>query len=288
MTEDSRSTISLSVSQIVLILLLFSSFIFAFFPVFKDLINVWSNSDDYSHGFLIIPFGAYITWRKRNVLTTALVKSTPLGLAGLIFSLVLYIVGHFGEIYTVKSLSLVLTLASTVLYLLGYKIFKELLFPIFILLLMIPVPAQIYAIVTIPLQLLVSKISVAVASSMGIHIYREGNIIHLFGCSLEVVQACSGLRYMISLLTLSAVFAYFTLKSNYLRTILSLFGILAALIVNILRVLIIIVALSWLNYDLTAGQTHFLFGVIIFILALILIASAKGILSIWDRSIDVK
>ena len=131
MNEDSNPTSSLSLSQIILILLLFGSFIFAFFPVLKDLVDVWLNSDDYSHGFFIIPIGLYITWRKRNILAATSIKSTPWGLAGLIFSLLLYMVGYFGEIYTVKSLSLVLVLAGIVLYLLGYGFFKELLFPLF-------------------------------------------------------------------------------------------------------------------------------------------------------------
>ena len=205
-----------------------------------------------------------------------------------VFSLFLYLVAYFGEIATVASFSMVLLLAGLVMYFYGFKVLKELLFPLFLLLFMIPVPSQIYATLTIPLQLLVSKISTGISSLMGIPIYREGNLIHLPERTLQVVQACSGLRSMISLLTLSAVFGYLTLRSNFLRTILFLFGIPAAIAVNIIRVLIMIAAQYYFDYDLTAGALHTVFGILIFVLALLLIYAMKGVLSIWDMSVDQK
>jgi exosortase len=151
---------------------------------------------------------------------------------------------------------------------------------------MIPVPAQIYATLTIPLQLLVSKISAEISSLIGIPIYREGNLIHLPERTLQVVQACSGLRSMISLLTLSTVFAYLTLKSNLLRSILFLSGIPTAIVVNIIRVLLLIAVQYFFDYDLTGGALHTVFGMLIFVLALLLIYVTKGVLSIWDISAD--
>ena len=100
---------------------------------------------------------------------------------------------------------------------------------------------------------------------------------------MQVVQACSGLKSMISLLTLSAILSYFTLKSNFLRTVLFVSGIPAAIVVNIIRVLLSVVAYHYFNYDLTKGTTHTIFGMIIFILALIFIAIAQKVLSTWDK-----
>jgi len=243
----------------------------------------WYSSDDYSHGFFIIPLCFYIIWRKKEILAEIPIKPSLWGLALVIFSLLLYLFAHLAEIMTLTSFSMVLLLAGVVIYFYGFLMFKELIFPLFLLLFMIPVPAQIYAKLTIPLQLFVSKASVGISSLLGLPIYREGNVIHLHDRTLQVVQACSGLRSMISLLTLSAIFAYLSLKSNLLRTILFFSGIPAAIIVNIIRVLLLVFAFHYFNYDLTSGTTHTVFGMIIFILALILIFIMKGVLSIWDK-----
>jgi len=261
-----------------------ASFILAFFPVWKRFVLTWYSSDDYSHGFFIIPLCFYIIWRKKEILAEIPNKPSLWGLALVIFSLLLYLFAHLAEIMTLTSFSMVLLLAGMVIYFYGFSMFKELIFPLFLLLFMIPVPAQIYSKLTIPLQLFVSKASVGISNLLGLPIYREGNVIHLPDRTLQVVQACSGLRSMISLLTLSAIFAYLTLKSNLLRTILFFSGIPAAILVNIIRVLLLVFAFHYLNFDLTTGTIHTVFGMIIFILALIVIFIMKAILSIWDRS----
>lgn len=177
-------------------------------------------------------------------------------------------------------------IAGAVLYFYGFKMLKEVLFPIVILLFMIPVPAQIYATLTIPLQLFVSKSSTWIVSIFGVPVYREGNVIQISEYTLQVVQACSGLRSIMSLLTLSTVFGYFSLKSNLLRSILIVLGIPAAIIVNIIRVIAMIFVFHLFNYDLTTGTIHTVFGIVIFGLALLLIFLAKGVLSNWDTAAD--
>jgi exosortase len=151
---------------------------------------------------------------------------------------------------------------------------------------MIPIPAQIYSQMTIPLQLLVTKISVWVTANLNIPIYREGNIIHLPDRTIQVVQACSGLRSMISILPIGAILGYFTLQSNLLKSILFLFGVPTAILVNIIRVVLLVLSFYYFKYDLTAGTIHTVFGMIIFILSLVIIFFAGGILSKWDRPLQ--
>ena len=148
---------------------------------------------------------------------------------------------------------------------------------------MIPVPSQVYSSLTNSLQLIVSKVSVWAAGLLSIPLFREGNIIHLPDRTLQVVQACSGLRSLMMLLTLSAFIGYLTLKSNFLRTILLVTGVPVAILVNIIRIFIMIIAFHYFNYDLTTETTHTIFGIILFILALTIIAATKWALSIWDR-----
>ena len=267
-----------------LAVILLASFILAYFPVWKRLIMAWANSEEYSHGFFIVPLCGYILWRKREILAKIQVQPSSWGLGLVMLSLLLYLFAHFAEIMTVASFSIVLIIAGIIVYLYGFLMLKELLFPLFLLLFMIPIPAQIYSSLTIPLQLFVTKVSVWIGALLGLPVYREGNVIHLPDRTMQVVQACSGLRSMISLLTLSAILSYFTLKSNFLRAVLFVSGIPAAILVNIIRVLLLVTAFYYLNYDLTTGPIHTLFGMTIFVLALLLIFTMKRVLSIWDKS----
>jgi len=273
---------------LLLTIFLFGTFILAFFPVWKRLLLTWNSSDQYSHGFFIIPITLYIIWRKKDVLGRTPIIPSCWGMALVVFSLLLYLFAYFAEISTIASFSIVLLLAGVIIYLYGFLIFKELLFPLVFLLFMIPIPSQIYSSLTIPLQLFVSKVSVWIASTIGIPIYREGNVIYLPDRTMQIVQACSGLRSMISLLMLSAIIGYLTLKSNILRFVLFLSGIPVAIFVNIIRVCLMVFAFHYFNYDLTKDSVHTVFGVTIFCIALIIIALSKGVLSIWDKSATEK
>jgi len=267
-----------------LLSLLIAGFIIAFFPVLKKLVLNWSTSDDYSHGFLIIPLSLYIVWSKKEILKKIPINPSISGLFLILFSLVAYIAAYYAEISTVASFSLVSLTVGLVIYYFGFSMLKELVFPITFLLFMIPVPAQIYASFTLPLQLSVSTISSSIASAMGIPVFRDGNIIQIPEYTLQVVTACSGLRSMISLMALSAVFGFFTLKSNLLRTTLFLTGIPISIFVNIIRIFLMIIAFHYFNFDLTDESIHTLFGVSIYIFALLAIFVVQKGISIWDQT----
>ena len=122
------------------------------------------------------------------------------------------------------------------------------------------------------------------ASRLGVPLFREGNVIHLADQTLQVVQACSGLRSLISLLALSAVFGYLTLHSNLLRGMLFLSGVPIAVFVNIVRVFLLITFLHFFDLNLTHGDLHTRFGLVIFALALVLLYAIKGVLARWDTA----
>ena len=184
--------------NISLIVLLFFAIVIAYLPILKSLVVTWYNYEEYSHGFLILPICFYIIWGKRETLSLLPIKACRLGLPLIIISLLIYILSYFAEILTTEYISFMLFVSGMILYFFGLQIYKELVFPIFFMLFMIPVPSQIYSSLTISLQLLVSKISVWSAELLGIDIHREGNVIQLSNFTLQVVNACSGLRTMIS------------------------------------------------------------------------------------------
>jgi exosortase len=260
-----------------------SAFVLAYLPVWKSLFAAWSRSDDYSYGFFIVPIAVYALWLKRERLAATQKSTSVPGLFLLCFSLAVYVLSFYAEINTIASLSLVGTVAGCVLFLYGSLFLKEAAFSVLFLLLMIPIPAQIYSAITVPLQLLVSKASVGILALAGIPIFRDGNVIHLPAHTFEVVQACSGLRSLVTLLTLATAIAYFTLRSNLLRGVLIACALPTAIFVNIIRVMVMITVYHFWGYDLTKGTVHTSAGVVIFLLALAIIYCIRGILVRWDR-----
>jgi len=253
--------------SLILVGLFALTFIAVFYPTWQSLFKSWMSSDQNSHGFLIVPLSIYFVWRKRKDLKSADIRPSWVAFPLVLFSLFVYLVAQYAEILTLKPLAMIFFIGSSIFFIFGIFVLKICLFPLFFLLFMIPVPAQIYSSLAVPLQLFVSKIAVALASLCGIPITNEGNVIYLPRHTLQMIQACSGLRSIMSLLTLGLVIGYFSMKNNFLRIISTLFAIPIAIFVNILRVLFVIFAFYYMGYDLTRGTGHTALGIIIFILA---------------------
>jgi exosortase len=271
--------------KIVLLLVLSFGFVLAYYPVWKELVLTWHGSDDYSHGFFVVPVVLYALWCNSEKLAKLPIQPSCAGLILLIVSLVLYIIAFYADIKTVAALAMIASITGIVIYLHGMVMFREISLLLLLLLFMIPVPAQLYAAMTMPLQLIVSQTSVWFSMLIGIPIFREGNVIYLPERTLEVVQACSGLRSLMSLLTISLIISYFALHYNKLRVALLLSGIPVAIAVNIVRVIVMISGFYYFGYDLTQGVVHTVIGAAIFILAIFLLFLVKGVLSFWDRSV---
>ncbi|MDD2944098.1 MAG: exosortase [bacterium] len=255
-----------------------SAFIVAYLPVLSGLIHSWANSDDNSHGFAIVPIAIYILWQKRETLLNQAFKGEWSGFVVAAIAVVIYLISLKGEIQTLGSFSMIIFVWGTVVFLFGFSIFKTSLFPLTILFFMIPVPAQIVAAFTIPLKLIVTKASVWLASTAGIPIFNEGNVISMTRCTFEVVQACSGLRSIMTLLTLGAVLAYVTLRSNLLRTLLFLLAVPIAIAINILRVFVMIAVFHLFEINLSTGALHTILGFVVFALALgLFVIAGKGL-----------
>jgi exosortase len=284
MTPKIETLKKTSHSQIALHIGLLIALIIAYYPVLRSLAAVWLNSDEYSHGFFIIPISLYIVWQNRTRLASIEPTNSWKGIALLLAALVIYALASLMRITTIVSLTFPLSISGLILFLYGGRMLRELAFPILFLLLMIPVPEQIYSAVTIHLQLLVSRLSVFIVSALGIPILREGNVIQLPGKTLEVVQACSGIRSLISLFTLCLVIGYFTLKSNTLRSIMCICAIPVAVLVNVLRILVMVLAFYYFGYDLTVDPVHSYFGIAIFIIAFGIVFSIYKGLSNWGKS----
>ncbi len=214
-----------------------ASFALLYADVARRLVRDWWTDDNYSHGFLIVPLAVYFAYERRGALRTAPLRPmTVLGLLVIFVSLVLLAAGTLGSEFFVTRISLIGALGGTVLFLLGPVHLRLLLFPLAFLLLMIPIPAIVFNQVAFPLQMLASQFGAAIVSSAGIPVLREGNVIILASTTLEVAEACSGIRSLISLMTLGIVFGYFSDPRNGARVLIALATVPIAIVANGVRV----------------------------------------------------
>src|SRR5215216_5457597 len=195
--------------------------VFAYATVMAKLFHDWWNDENYSHGLLIPVMIGYILWTQREKLALVPVKSSVFwGGAAILLALFALWAGVAGaELYT-QRLSLILLLAGIAVYFWGFKLLQMLLVPLALLFLAMPIPAIIFNKIAFPLQLFASRCAVWSMSMLGIPVLRQGNIIELKPLNsfdtkkLEVVEACSGIRSLMTLVTLAVVFAYFTHPSG--------------------------------------------------------------------------
>jgi exosortase A len=204
--------------------------------VLLGLVNDWSNDDNYSHGFLIVPLAAFFAWERRERFWSAPVAPSAWGLVLVLASLGLLVAGLLGAEFFVSRVSILGVLGGAIWFLWGWARLRVLLFPLTFLVLMIPIPAILFNQIAFPLQLFASRFGVAVMQMADVPVLREGNVITLATTQLEVAEACSGIRSLISLLTLGIVYGYFTESRPWARAVIALATIPIAIVANGLRV----------------------------------------------------
>jgi exosortase len=256
-----RSWLWLIAGLVVLVAFLYSG-------ILGLLVQDWWTDPNFSHGFFVPAFSIFVIWQRRKVLASIPVEPSWSGLAIIVLALLVYLLGVIGAELFLSRSSFVLLLAGLVIYFLGWGYFRALIFPWAFLFLMVPLPTLILSEVTFPLQFLASNLASSLLALVGVPVLREGNIIQLPTMSLEVVEACSGIRSLVSLVTLSLMYGYLMEASTLLRVTLALAGIPIAIAANSLRVMGTgLLGLYW-GPDKAEGFFHTFSGWVIFILAL--------------------
>jgi exosortase len=245
-----------------------AGFLLVYWEVLGKLVHDWLNDDNYSHGILIVPLALYFAWERRHKLTN--LSSSPLGLAVVAAGLMILLAGTLGAELFLTRASIIVTLVGTIVWLVGWRALRTLAFPVAFLLLMIPIPAIIFNQIAFPLQLLASQAGEHVLGLAGVPVLREGNVMILAHTKLEVAEACSGIRSLISLLTLGIVFGYFTDPRGGVR-----FGIAAAtvpiaILTNAMRVAGTGIAAHYYGPEAAQGFFHTFSGWLVFVVAFIL------------------
>ena len=247
--------------------------------IFAEMVMDWYNDPDYSHGFLVPLISGYFVYQRREDLKKTLVSPYTPGLLVIIMGVLLLIIGYKGtELFTMR-LSFIIIVAGIILYFWGKEAFKILLLPICYLVLMIPLPEIIYNAIAFPLKLFVAKYSVLFLQVINITVYREGNIIMFPNIVLEVADACSGIRSLMSLVALSVAISFFVKASNLKKTVIVLSAVPIAVFTNSLRVIITGILAKYWGVAAAEGFFHEVAGMLVFGLAMLMLFIVGIILS---------
>ena len=242
-------------------------FVVLYQGVITKLIHDWATDDNYSHGFVVAPLAVYFAYERRDALKAAVQKPTVLGLAIIVGSLATLVAGTLGAELFLTRVSLIGVLAGGVLFVWGWQHARILLFPLSFLLLMVPIPAILFNQIAFPLQLLASRFGEWTLQLASIPVLREGNVMILANTTLEVAEACSGIRSMVSLVTLAIVLSYFSDARAWMRIGLTLAAIPVAILANGIRVAGTGIAAHYYGPAAADGFLHSFSGWIVFVIA---------------------
>lgn len=210
---------------------------FLFAANFQKLWTDWAQDENYSHGFLVLPVFAWMLWQKREALARTTVKPTAWGLALAILGVLQLFAGRLGAEFFVAHTAFLVVLCGITLFLFGAEMLKKLSFAFFWLVFMIPLPAILLYAVTFPLQVLATQLASGLLDLLSVPNLREGNVLYLPNFTIGVVEACSGVRSLISLLCFATLLGHVLAMSVPLRWVLALSAVPVALGMNAIRVM---------------------------------------------------
>jgi exosortase len=239
-----------------------------YYRVAVKLVYDWYTLPDYSHGFLVPLFAAFLIWDKRKVLSSTPIQQTWSGIALVIFAIGVLVLGVYGvELFTAR-MSFVMLLTGIIWTFFGWAMVRELRFPLLVLVLAIPFPAIVFNQITFPLQLLASRIASDILPLLGVPTLHEGNVIKLPIMDLEVAEACSGIRSLMSLFTLAVFYGYFLERTTSRRVILALASIPIAVTANVARIVGTGLCVQYWDPDKALGFFHEFSGWVMFVISL--------------------
>lgn len=252
--------------------------------VIRRLVDDWRVDENYSHGFLIPIISGYAIWTERErIFSTPLEPRLLPGAALMVIAILMLLAGILGAELYITRLSLVLSLAGLAVYFGGWAWLRQLLFPIGLLLLALPIPNILFNQIAFPLQLIASDYATRVIKLLGIPALREGNVIELARMKLQVVEACSGIRSLVSLTSLAVVYVYFTETRWWRRIALVVAVVPIAIVANALRVAGTGVMAHYRGAQAAEGFLHSFSGLMVFLVAVLLLIGVAQLLTLIER-----
>ncbi len=264
--------------QIFFCFILVAALIGTYFNIYTDMSVQWSDDPNYSHGFLVPVISAYLIWQKKDVLAKLQIKPANSGFLLILFGIAALLAGVAAQEFYLRRSSSIFILAGIVLFLFGWQWFKALWLPIGFLFFMIPLPYIVYDAMAFPLKLFVAKFSVISLKLMGVVVLREGNIIMFPNTVLEVADACSGLRSLMSLLALGVALAVLTQKRKLAMALVVVLTVPIAVLTNMIRVIVTGYLAQYYGAAAAEGFFHEFAGMGVFLLAMVMLFMVSGVM----------
>jgi exosortase len=239
-----------------------------YYRVAIKLVYDWYTIPDYSHGFLVPFFALFLLWDKRKTLRNTPIQQSWRGISLVVFGIIVLILGVYGvDLFTAR-ISFIFLLAGLIWTLFGSVMLRELRFPLLVLVLAIPFPTILFNQITFPLQLFASRIAGDILPLLGVPVLLEGNVIQLPIMKLEVAEACSGIRSLMSLFTLAVFYGYFLERTTSRRWILALAAIPIAVTANVFRIVGTGLCVQYWDPEKALGFFHEFSGWVMFVISL--------------------
>jgi exosortase len=240
-------------------------------PILIRLVMQWWSDPNFSHGFFVPAFSLFLLWQDRFRLRQIQPAPSLWGLPVIVIAMCILILGVFGAELFLSRMSLIMLIAGLTIFFMGWEVLRTILFPLLFLVLMVPLPAIVFSQITFPLQILASKLSAGLLPLLGVPVLREGNVINLPTMPLEVAEACSGIRSLLSLTTLAIMYGYLLEKRVAIRVLLALASVPIAVAANGLRIVGTGLLVQYWDPDKAEGFFHAFSGWLIFVVSLLML-----------------
>lgn len=268
---DSRTNLTVQAGSLCALALLL------YWPTIAGLVKQWWTDSDASHGFIVVIFSAYLFWKTRNRWKETEHQPSAWGILWIAIAMAGLILGTFGAELFLARVSFVLLLGGLLVQFVGWKMLRAYLAPWAVLFLMIPLPVIVFNEIALPLQFLASRLAGDALDLMGVPALREGNVIMLPSISLNVVEACSGIRSLMALITLAIFYGLLMEKKIWIRCVLVVLAVPLAVGINALR--IVGSGLLGQNFgkEYAEGFFHEFSGLVVFVVTLVTLFLMHGL-----------
>jgi exosortase len=248
--------------------------LFLFWPTIRDLVHTWATDPNSSHGFLVPVISAAILIADRSRLAATRVEASLAGLSVLLASLLVFALGHMSYTNIFQRLGLWGTLVGSLWFIFGSELLRARPFPFVLLLFAIPPPTIVFVPFSTMLRLLAARLAAGSLQALGLDVVRAGSILTIGEHELEVVDACSGIRSLVSIVLVAALLAYLLRTGVWKGILLMVTAVPITVLVNVLRIVVVALGFAVFDTDLTAGIAHGCLGVGVFLASILLLYSS--------------
>jgi exosortase len=239
----------------------------AFWPILVGIYGSWFDERSYmEHGILVIPAAAYMAWAKRDKLAAIVPQPSRWGIVFLAWGAFQALLGAVGQWVWVSRMAFLVSFVGSIALVYGFRMIRELTYPLCTLILMIAPPDFIFQALTLRLQLLASRLGAAALEALGYSVLREGNILEMVGIKLSVEEACSGIRSLVAIVFMCVLYNYFFVEKKSMRIWILALAVPIAILGNAIRIVATGIAGQY-NHDWVGGATHEAFGYVSVIVA---------------------